>query len=450
MSARNTKGTRVTKKKYARRRTTRRPTRAFGDFKQNAAKHGTKRPGSAMSGRARKKGRFVGRRRFGGGGGGVELSRVRRRGRIGRGSKTISKGQLAKITTTRLVTRFQNIGPSDRTAESRGAFYLGPAYVFNTTLTKTLLYSGTRNQFIDHTPSWSTTVTSNFIRCPFHVYLLNSTVATQNASQLTGYQPFIDTRDGSVTFTALSTCTANGVGTPTSWQIEKTVNKGLNGVSAKYVRQDWYDIRLCLRNATQQITYFDVSLMSFKEGHLDPLELPGSVDELKDRKAFWQNMTSEGYCHPLQSKPSGSNFASKVQIHKSARYNMAPKLTIETDQDSNMKIVKWFIRDGRTYDFQYSSLPADTASIPAFRNTVLGNNQWEEQGNYAVNSGWYPKSRARRWLIVRAYDPTLASGLNGGGDSIEDPAVPTRGDTPQTTPSYDLLIRKSECMVANA
>lgn len=351
--------------------------------------------------------------------------------KIGRKRKVTLK-QIEKLTFARRITRFQNLGPIDKGVD-RGANWLGTIITTSTTLTPSLV--GGNNIFVKNNSDLSGA--ANFYRCPYHLYLLNSTSLTDQVSPLgPAIQPFIDMLNGKVDFVNLHGCKPDLSGTSSQWQIESQ-NFG-DVPNQKYIKQEWYDIRIALRNAIQQTTVFDIWVFQFKEGHLDPHSVPATVEELKDHKAFYQNLMSGGVNHPLMNKGQ-NDVMRKIKIWRKYRVVMDKQQTTDSDASPDIKCVKMFIRDGKLYDYQYATAPANNVQLPA--TYTLQNNSWIPQGAANVINTELPKQRARLWLMIRALDTTTSSMAGGGGDEVI-----TSDDTlsSNTTPSYDIQIRKCE------
>lgn len=371
-----------------------------------------------------------------------ELTQQKHKFSMPRAQRYVNLKQLLKLSTGYTIWRYQNVGPHDRAATTggeRGALFLGQMYTDTNTLTRSFIASvNNRSSYVDNVSTF--TGTPLYIRCPYHLYCLNSTGFSDSTIKGTGFQPFISLSDGSISFDALGVCNNSTIGnTVLGWQTERTNQSELNMPDlVKYIRNNWYDITLGLRNATTQSTYFDIWVFQFKDGYLDPLEVPSSAEELKDRKSFYQSLSGAGYNHPIVKRPGLKQPMSKVKMLRSQRIYMDKQSTDDHDQSPDLKTVRIFIRDGKLYDYQYADQPAgslDTANIDMFIN---GNNFWKVQGTRTDNATQeYPKARARVWLMIRAYDPR-ATGFSDWG---EDAGLNTT-----QTPSYDICLRKSETL----
>lgn len=72
--------------------------------------------------------------------------------------------------------------------------------------------------------------------------------------------------------------------------------------------------------------------------------------------------------------------------------------------------------------------------------------RWVAQGVTSTPSDT-PRARARTWLMVRAYDPRLASATGGTGED-QGAYEGTVANNTNITPSYDVCLRKSETVYA--
>lgn len=365
---------------------------------------------------------------------GSELSFVKRT--MGR-RKRVGVRALAKMGLTKVINRFQNVGPMDRGVD-RGAFWLGPMM----TVADTLTYPVTNN-FCDNTSTLATNITEGYLRCPFHMYLLNST--DQNDGPVTiGLQPFINQATGSEgAFSYARLCgmakdgaLASGTATSAVWETEWTTGQSID-TDVKLIRQEWYDIRLGLRNAKAQTTFFDIMIVSFKDDYLDPLENPAGAQEIQSRRVFYQNLAARGMTHPIFGRPGLAQQMKHLNIHKRMRVVMNKQSTTDEDGSPDLKVVKLFYRDGRIYDYRYGGEPDADANV----GFNLGNqNRYVTQGD-PVDSDYacIPKPRARKWLVISAFDPSRAATVGADGTETSYGALST-----SFTPSYDIIIRRKE------
>lgn len=363
--------------------------------------------------------------------------------RIGR-SRPMSVQRLAKLSTYQQISRFQNIGPFDKSGE-RGAFALGNLVSTNATLTQSVGGTGYHKYAVNSSTFASPGDSGAQFRPSLHMYLLNGTELTETsaiADRTVAFQPFVDLTNGAISFSALHGMQKDTTLTSPYWQAEYS-NLPTTNASQRYVQQRWYDINLALRNCTTQVTYYDIWIVRFKEAHLDPLENPGSVEELRDRRAFWQGLSGAAYRHPVVRDASFARVLPRVNIVKKIRVVMPKEVTTDDNSTVGCRVVRWFIRDGRVYDYSYASQPPVGTEAGLGAAGIFADNSWPLMGpgTSQVSTRPYPKARARMWLMIRAYDPTLTGSAaavtaNLAQDSLQTVNV--------DTPTYDILIRKSE------
>lgn len=356
--------------------------------------------------------------------------------RLGSRRKTrVSNKQMTKLATVTAIDRFNNIGIVDRTGE-RGAQRLGAFWVPDNTITSNVVTTG---GFVDNASVLTTQALAVYLRTPIDMFLLNS--ATNNADAEVAYflvKPFINLADGKVTFTRQSGMNWDGTTAVTLPSVEESSNQTLSDSVKRFVKFNWYDIRLGLRNAKAQTTFYDIMIVTFKDSHLDPLENPGDIQQLADRRAFYQELASGGIVHPVASNDRAwTKVMKRVYVHKKVRVVMDKQLTNDSDTSPDIKVVKIFYRDGNMYDYAWHAAEGGLES----RVTQLANpNCWKPQTMSWSLPSAQPHPRARKWLIVRAFDPTVGAtvasdfALNEGTwDTLSTDVVPT----------YDFRIRRS-------
>lgn len=351
-----------------------------------------------------------------------------------RGTSVMGIGQLRKATVNSSVWRFQNIASYDRSNDGtdRGAFYLGPA--FCTTSSPAYAHIQTsRSRYCQHNWTMGPADGTSFFRCGYHLYCLNGTHANGGGSTV-GYQPMISMADGMVTFPTLRGPVNNDGANATTnaeWQLESTDSDRDYNIPQRYIRQAWYDIRLQLRNAKEQQTWFDIMVFQFKEAHLDPEDVPGGASELEDRRAFYAGLAREGYWQPVMPNSVLRKPFDKVRVIKRMRVQLNPQTNDDTNASPTVKTVKMFVRDGKMYDYLWS---ADGPGPGVVDQQILLGSDWQVQGLNGTAYEKRPKARARIWLMVRAFDPRASA--SSAGEDLVDAVV--------NTPSYDICIRKKE------
>lgn len=353
---------------------------------------------------------------------------------IGRMQK-LTVDKLSKISTFKQILRWQNIGPVDKGLD-RGAMRLGPLVSANTTITPTVTDTGF-NAFIDNistTADATDPANTNWLRAPYHLYCLNHTNLNGGGPADPALQTFIKLGGadaGTVSFTGLNQTIPGGTAA-TTWNIEyRSVVD--DPKEQHFIQHLWYDISLCLRNARQQKTWYDVWIFRFKDGYLDPHESPSSLLELKDRRAFYQGLAIAGHKHPIFKDPAMHNVKNKITIIKKYRIMMKPQTTdvsAQTDTSPNMKVLRIHVKDGRLYNHHYASEPV-TGAAGFEQEGLFVNHNYVEQGPSGANNSSIPRPRARTWMMVRAFDPTLQA--SAGGDNTLT--------TNDVDPMYDIVVR---------
>lgn len=363
----------------------------------------------------------------------------------------MSVKRLSKVTTQRRIYRFQNIAPIDRTnaTSDRGAYWLNTIAV-NTLSIPWSLSAGTAGSYaiqpVDEAQKGSLTSPDTYLGCPVHMYLLNGTRDRVSLGAPVAYRPFIKNDvNGNIVWEHLwgtfpDESAAGGLSLTRNWQKEYSSSDFGGLVSdekVRYIQNDWYDIKLCLRNATSQRTYYDVQIVSFADDWLDPLGTPGEEDQVRERHALWYGIARKSMNHPLQTDKNYASVKKKVLVHKSMRVYMDSNLTTQVDAAPNLKIVKLFYRDGTLNDYARSPMVDVVKTTTA--DQLLNPNVYEQVGITQLQYESIPKPRARKWLMITAFDPTVsatASAIN---------PVDTGSWTVNTNnPSYDIIIRKKE------
>lgn len=223
---------------------------------------------------------------------------------------------------------------------------------------------------------------------------------------------------GAVVFNSVFSQTNSGaLAADGNWQIE-SYDPELSGEPQRHVMCAWYDVRLNLYGCTAQPTVFDIMVVSFPSGYLDPLEIPSNAQELNDRHALYQGLVQKYMSNPImptmQAKP-------QYVVHKRMRYTFQPTLSVENDSDPANKVVKLFINDKNVYDYRYHG----DGFIGAGADDKLSTTQWNVQGAVSTDYSNRPAAKARKWLVIRALNP------NRDAD-----------ETAANTPSFDVCIRQ--------
>lgn len=362
--------------------------------------------------------------------------------------------KLSKVTTERRILRWQNIAPLDRASATNdtGAMVLAAEFKAANTINATVDPFGyVVNNANGALRAPQDALGDGWLVAPVHVYCLNSSADNQG-----GFEParqlFIRDNDtGTINFTVLSGAqptdslvAGNVVSAQTGWDLESTNYALVSGTDTndgkmpRYIQNNWYDIKLCLRNATGQKTWFEVMIVMFEDDHLDPVETPnGDPDQVQDRHALWYGLAREAVSHPLTTNKNFQRAMKKVRVLKRVRFDMERNMTTQSDTSPNCRVVKLFYRDDTVNDY----MTVNTANPPGvFTGASMVNpNVYEKIGQREAEYTYRPAAKARKWLIVRAFDPTYrtsAGGATGGGTDGANTTV--------NAPSYDIIIRKKE------
>lgn len=366
---------------------------------------------------------------------------------------------LSKVTTQRRIYRFQNIAPMDRGANAadRGAYMLNTIVVAS--LAPTTPYwkladaaNGSYAQFnVVPADKGDLKLNTAWLGTPINLFLLNGTRDRVSNGNAVGYRLYIKNDDpGSLSFQSIQgvrpdgDVVSRGVALSEYWNQEYS-SGDFGGFTAdektRYIQNDWYDIKLCLRNAASQRTWYEVSVVSFAEEWLDPLASPGGDDQVRERHALWYGITRKNANHPLQTDKNYAAIKKKIVVHKSIRVHMDANLTTQTDTSPNIKVVKLFYRDGTVND--YAKSPNTDVVQFTTADQLLNPNVYESVGVLQTNYETIPKPRARKWLMITAFDPSIAA-VNATASNINPIVETTAWDLPATNPSYDIVIRKKE------
>lgn len=195
-------------------------------------------------------------------------------------------------------------------------------------------------------------------------------------------------------------------------------------INERFIKLNWVDIRLNLYGATNQPTKYLVQIVQFSEDWLDPLESPGTGPEFNDRNAFWQYLFQPLICNPIQPRPQRKGKGMRVLFSKTVI--IQPGLTIEKDVNPPNVTMHIFARDGNSYDYAYTR--TQLAGAGADDNLAAG--AWAPQSAPTLQQYYnYPMPKARKYLFIRALNTTK---------------VEIASETNLNTPSFDIVVRKSE------
>lgn len=278
---------------------------------------------------------------------------------------------------------------------------------------------------------------------PVYVLSLNNTV--QNGVYAAPFRRVQVDSTGRVQFIVVNGQNTGG-GSTTLWQ-----NEGFNagadpGGECQHIVNEWQSVKLCMYGARQQQTRYKIHLVQCNEMEAAPEDEPdllaatGSLAErVRDAYyAWWQNLirplvTTEIAAKFYPARPRTGN-VSPFTILKTWTYNIACSLTTERDSTASAVVAKLFIRDGRVMNYNWQQA---TAAYDSTRTTAVGGiddliilpSRQEDMTRTSEPPLDQPHPKARRYLIITC-DNTTPVVLNA--------------ETQDNTPSFDLLVRKSE------
>lgn len=370
---------------------------------------------------------------------------------------------LSKVSTQRRIYRFQNVAQVDRMtgAGDRGAYFINTVAVkgdITGALPPTNPTVVNAGQYVDHPLLAGTNPGSlgalngadseyTWLACPVHMYLLNSVSrgAPDAENPDCAYRLMIRNNDiGQVGWWPLSGSRPNpagGVNDTTKWTSEyESVDVASTAVleHPRYVQKNWYDIKLYVRNAFQQQTKFRISVVSFADDHFDPLHSPATSEEASERHAFWYGIARRNTNHPLQTDKNFARVKNKLVVHKSVQVIMEKNQTTDTDASPYGRVVKVFYRDGSVYDYMTTTNADPVGTKHA--DAILNPNLWEGVGKTPGEYSNIPKPKARKWLMVTAFDPTV----NAASSAFNTVDSGTPNFVQNSNPSYDIILRAKE------
>lgn len=299
-----------------------------------------------------------------------------------------------KLGFTKRILRYQRMNPLNAATSTPGSFILS------------------------HKTSASDTV------CPMFLFCLNNTVNTSVGTNGPGFQLTVSD-PGNLVFNAIPTQNPDATITQNKWVVEQRSPYAVTAPTCRYILNGWYDIRLNCYGARAQPTMYDIMVISFNHGYLDPSESPSNAQEAEDRRALWH-----GLMQPFMSNPLLPQMfvRPKYRVYKRMRFVIQPSLTTEVDTTAANRLVRIFIRDGQMYDYAYHGDGFTGVGADDKLSTV----QYVQQNSLVADYSDNPVPKARKYLLIRAMNTTR-----------------TADDSPNSTPSMDICIRKGEYLATN-
>lgn len=256
-------------------------------------------------------------------------------------------------------------------------------------------------------------------RFPLHVFDLTS---INNTGTPVPHQYLQFDDSGLPSFTDLDGQTSAGAyGAAMTWGMEySNVNK--TNTQQRYITHNWFDIRLNLYGARSQPTFYDVMLVRFTNKTLDPTEFKTntglSAEDLIKRRALYQGMVKSLVYNPILPTPRDAMVG--LEIVKRQQIQIAAGNNDEADRNPNNHIMKWFVKDGKQRDYNFSSTAQSSDS-------ALNGPAYAAETGVPSELSDSPKHGSRLFLIIRASNTTPVDLVNSNG---------------LNTPSYDMVIRK--------
>lgn len=253
---------------------------------------------------------------------------------------------------------------------------------------------------------------------PLHLYnltRLNNTGNFNDIGQPVGYQMKISDV-GAVVFEKINYFqNANGVASATEgWTVESG-DQSLVQNRCKYVRSDWFDIRLHLHGCTAEPTTFDIMIFTIKGAYkyLDPFE-PGSGVDATHRNNFYQSLVRSSIINPIV--PGNAEGMRGIRVWRRYRVSFNPSSSDDLNDEPDSKVLKIFFRHGRLLNYDQGATPMDT-DMGLFRTG------WAVEA--LTQAADDPPHTSRLYMTIRALNVQ-------GSDTM----------TRLHTPSYDIMMRK--------
>lgn len=314
-----------------------------------------------------------------------------RKQNIGRMARLNTK-RLARLSMATAIVRHQGINPLNAVTATRDA------NGFITTHSQPGYYSMLNE-------------VTNGTAMPLHCMLLNSGIVGQAEGNL---QQLSFTPQGNLVWTNLQCQTASGANVASSYQGEYQESSIEN---SRFIRYAWYDIRLCLYGATSQPAVWDIWLVKFTQDELVPFgdveSLTADNRTLANRSSFWQQLVKPAVFHPMMPAVH-SRKGMRVLKHK--RVNIPGSSNDDLDVSPPSVQLRWFYRDGRTYDYHWNNNRLNDATVEG--------PQWAPKISN-LESQWQPRPKAGVYLIIRCtniVDENNSTNFNG-------------------VPTYDMIVR---------
>lgn len=211
---------------------------------------------------------------------------------------------------------------------------------------------------------------------------------------------------------------ADGVSTSSGLQVE-TSSAGATLGYHPHARDmlKWVSIKMNCWGCKNRSTKFIVQLVQFKEDNLAPshvTETGLSTTVNDERSALFQHLLKPLIYNPIAT--TSALHSRKLKVLKTESFIIDSTSTTETDQDPNVKVLKWFVNLNRICNYVENAARIEQVA------------DFADQADFATNTnnqqfGTQTEVRTRIYLMIRA--------SNYGSDAEQ-----TNADTP----SFDLQV----------
>ena len=204
----------------------------------------------------------------------------------------------------------------------------------------------------------------------------------------------------------------------------------------------WADIRLKMYGAKTQQTTFIVEMIGVAadyaalEDEADLLASTGPNAEFHRDQVYgyWQDSLKTLVTNPIVAKQNPHSGRKPYYVLKRWSYTIKPSLTIDSDASPNSVAAKLFINDGKVINHAWvgtsSAYDATNVSLTdGVDDRLLNANYWGRNAGGLFNVAENPPPFLRRYLVIRAVNPTR---------------IAAASETNDDTPSFDLVYRKCE------
>jgi len=230
---------------------------------------------------------------------------------------------------------------------------------------------------------------------------------------------------GVIGWSICNSTTNDGTTTVSTWVPEKipSFSTSVNNPHEKS-KLLWTDVRLNLWGAKNKAVKYTVQVVKLLDDALDPQLSDDTLSgpPYARKNAFYQGLIKPYVYNPL-AQTSQSLIQKGLKVLKTYETIIQPTSSTESDIDPHVKVLKWFMRWDREFNYKETAVKLTTATDLC------------EQADYAnqqVECLCYTKPKAKLWLMIRA------SAYQSQSDATVDNTV---------SPSFDMCVRT--CHVPN-